>query len=189
MTLIVQTASGLSTADSYQTLLELDAYAEARGWADWLSADDEKKEAAAREATIYLDTIARYKGVRVNADQSTEFPRADLVDWSGYTITGVPGRVKRAHSLLAYRALSEGLYVDLDRGGAIASESVGPVSVSYRGDAPIGKMFREAMQLLAQYVRDPTELHMPYPGGTSKGETFAVGMHDGGESDLPEALP
>lgn len=179
MALIVQTNAGLSTADSYQSIVELDAYAEARGWADWVSADDERKEAAAREATIYLDTVARYKGVRLTADQSTEFPREGLVDWSGYTIAGVPGRVKRAHSLLALRALNEGLYVDLDRGGQIVSESVAGISVSYRPDAPIGKTFREAMQLLSQYVRDVMDLDMPHPGGVSGDPIFSIGMHDG----------
>ena len=179
MTLIVQTAAGLSTADSYQSLAEMEAYAEARGWADWLAAGEDAQEAAAREATLYIDTITRYRGIRLNADQSTEFPREGLSDWSGYTITGVPARVKRAHSLLALRALGEGLYVDLDRGGQVVAESVAGISVSYRPDAPIGKTFREAMQLLAQYVRGPADLYMPHGGDAAADGMFSVGMHDG----------
>lgn len=182
MALIVQTADGLSTADSYQTLAEMDAYAEARGWADWVDADDDAKEAAAREATLYLDTIARYRGVRLNADQSTEFPRTGLTDWSGYAVTGVPFKVKRAHSLLALRALGEGLYVDLDRGGKVIGESVAGISVSYAADAPIGKTFREAMQLLAQYVQSG-DLYMPLGAEPAVDGMFRIGIHDGPDAE------
>lgn len=187
MPLIVQTNLGAAGADSYVSLAEANAYFTARSNATWDAADDEVKEAALRAATQYVDTIVRYKGVRLSASQDLEWPRSGVTDWSGYEVAGVPSRVKQATSELALRALSEDLYVDLDRGGAISSESVGPISVSYRGDAPVGKTFRSAMQLLAPYVRAVDDLAMPHKGdGDAADPIFTIGMFDdnGGDERL-----
>ena len=183
MPLIVETGTGVTDADSYNTLPQLAQIASDRGWQDWLDEPDAaKREAAAREAALYLDTISRYKGRRLTPDQGLEFPRDGLVDWDGTPIVGLPARVRRAHALLARRALGAPLYSDLDRGGRIASESVaGAVSVSYFQDAPAGLVFREAMQLLAPFVRDDRLLAatQPLPPIDPEAETFRIGQFDG----------
>jgi hypothetical protein len=179
MTLTVESGAGDAGADAYVSLTYADAYFDARSNTTWAAATDDAKEAAIRYATAYIDTIARYKGVKTLSTQALEFPRTDLVDWSGYTITGLPTRVQQATCELALRALSEDLYVDLDRGGAIAAESVAGISVSYRPDATPGKTFRSAMQLLKPYMRAPDELAMPYDGGTTVDPMFSIGMLDG----------
>lgn len=182
MALTVEDGTGLSVADSYVALTYADAYAEARAWADWEAAGDDEKESALRQAAVYIDTIARYKGVRLKADQEREFPRSGLTDWSSYPVTGLPKRVRDAAVELARKALTESLYVDLDRGGQVASESVGPVSVSYFNGAPVGKMFRAAMQLLEPYVRDKSALYVSGAPASASGENFALGMHDGSDT-------
>lgn len=180
MALIVQNDTGtVALADSYQSLAELTAYATARGWTAWLSATVDKTEQAAREATLYLDTVVRYKGAQLTAGQATEWPREGVSDWSSRDVTGIPSRIKRAHSLLAFRALSESLYVDLDRGGRIASESVSGVSVSYFADAPEGKAFREAMALIEPFVREKNALFVGNATPEPEAGMFSIGMHDG----------
>ena len=187
MALIVETGLGVADADSYNTLAQLEQIAADRGWIDWINElVAAKKEAAAREAALYLDTISRYKGRRLKANQGLEFPREGLVDWDGTPITGLPSRVRRAHALLARRALAAPLYSDLDRGGRIASESVaGAVSISYFQDAPSGLVFREAMQLLAPFVRDDRLLAVP--GALAPidpaTETFRIGQFDGRDGE------
>jgi hypothetical protein len=184
MPLIVEDGTGLDEADAYVSVSYSNTFAESRGWTDWIAATDAACETAIREATAYIDTIARFKGLRLKASQMREFPRSDLADWSGYLVTGVPTRVKHATMELARKALSESLYVDLDRGGQVSAESVGPISVSYMPGAPVGKMFRAAMQLLEPFMRDRNQLYSMADSGAAtvpEQPIFSIGMHDTGD--------
>jgi hypothetical protein len=175
--LTVEDGTGLTNADSYVSLADFKAYCDGRGYGYTGSADD-VLEQKLRLASDYVDTIFRYKGMRLVNGQAREFPRTSLIDDSGYEVTGVPGRVLRATSELAFKGLTEDLYVDLDRGGRIASESVGPISVSYAADAPAGKTFRFAENLLRPYIRGDMDLMNPVFFGTSETPSFTKGMDD-----------
>lgn len=177
MPVIVENGTGLLDADSYVSLAEFKSWCSNRGYR-WEEAEDFQIEEQLRLATGWIDTYNRYKGTRLKAEQTLEFPRADLVDWSSHTITGVPHRVKQACCELAYKGLSEPLYVDLDRGGKITSESVGPLSVSYAADAPAGKVFMFAANLLKPYVRDPSQLKYSPWQEPEEGTHTTLGMHD-----------
>lgn len=161
MTLIVETGIGMPDAESYISVAEYRTYCDGRGMEN-ASATDVAVEQKLRIATGYIDTVRRYKGARLLASQSLEFPRDSLTDFGGLIVTGVPARVKRACAELAFKAFSENLYADLDRGGMVASQSVGPISVSYEAGAPVGKQFMEAMRLLDPYARDATVIGAPF---------------------------
>lgn len=190
MALIVQDDAGsVAGADAYVALTAFDSFAEKRN-RDVSPYSDEAKEAAIRAATQYIDTVSRYKGIRGSSGQTTEFPRTGLVDWSGWAADGVPARVKDACCELTWASLSSGedLYVDLDRGGRVASESVGPISVSYFADAAAGKVYRSAMNLLKPFVRDVAQAYPFFIGGaagqadtgaapTEMTPLFDTGMH------------
>lgn len=161
MTLIVEDGTGMDDAESYLSVVDFKGYCDKRG----LSYDgqtDEVIEQKLRIATGYIDTVKRYKGQRLLTEQSLEFPRASLTDWGGLPVDGVPGRVKQACAELAVKAFSENLYVDLDRGGMVTSQSVGPLSVSYSDKAPAGKSYMVAMKLLEPYTRDYLTIGKPY---------------------------
>lgn len=191
MALTVQNDTGTQAgADAYVSVATFESYSDNRNRTTVSDGtySDEAVEAAIRAATQYIDTIGRWKGVQVEDDQSTEFPRTGLTDWSGRTVSGIPQRVKDACCELAFKALSEELYEDLDRGGRVASESVGPISVSYFNDAPAGKTFRAAMKLLEPYMRDKSQLYAGHIGGaagqspvadapTELTEQFGLNMH------------
>ena len=187
MALVVEDGTGLAAADSYLSLTNIKLYWTNRGVDLAASYADAVLEAKAREAFLYINTIGRYKGVQLVDGQAGEFPREGLTDWNARTVTGLPKRVKDAFAELTRTALTESLYVDLDRGGKISAESVGPISVSYAFDAPAGKTFRAAMALLAPYVRDVSEQFAPFIGGVAGDATsiplFSVGMHDNGDVD------
>lgn len=161
MSLIVEDGSGRADAESYLSVADFTAYCTARGLT-FTAETDTVTEQKLRIATGYIDTVRRYKGSRTLAAQALEFPRAGLTDWGGLAITGVPARVKNACAELAYKAFTENLYVDLDRGGMVASQSVGPISVSYSDGAPAGKSFTAAIKLLEPYFRDAKEIGAPY---------------------------
>lgn len=191
MALAVQDDAGAQAgADAYISLAAWKAWADGRGRAYSGVYADAVIEAKLRAATQYIDTVSRWKGVKLTTTQTTEFPRASLSDWDGYSVEGVPQRVKDAACELTWSSLSSGedLYVDLDRGGQVAAESVGPISVSYFQSAPVGKTFRAAMALLKPYMRAAQQLYPGYTGGTAgqpdtreaPGEYtpyFDIGMH------------
>lgn len=177
MALIVETGTGLANADSYITLLAFQQFCDQRGY-NYDAFDDEVQEQKLRTATSYIDTIFRYKGARSKVEQALEFPRVDCLDWSSLPVTGVPLRVKQACAELAFKALTENLYQDQDRGGKVTSESVGPVSVTYADDAPIGKVWQLAHNLLQPFVRDKTLRRGPQTAALPESTYFNFGMHD-----------
>lgn len=177
MPLVVETGAGLPDADAYVSLTEFKAYCANRGYRveDF---EDFAIEASIRAAAEWVDTYYRYKGSRKLASQLREFPREGLTDWSGHPVTGVPPRVKQACLDLAYKGLTEPLYRDLDRGGMVVSESVGPISVTYAEGAPAGKLFVSAANLLKPYVREPNDFQFSPWTEPSTGPVATVGMHD-----------
>lgn len=161
MTLIVEDGTGLAEAESYLSVADFKGYCDKRGLS-YADQTDTVIEQKLRIATGYIDTVKRYKGQRLLTEQSLEFPRESLTDWGGLPVLGVPGRVKQACAELAYKAFTENLYVDLDRGGMVTSQSVGPMSVSYSDKAPVGKSYMTAMKLLEPYTRDYLIIGRPY---------------------------
>jgi len=161
MTIIVEDGSGMANAESYLSVSDFKAYCDNRGMS-YASQTDAVIEQKLRIATGYIDTVKRYKGQRLLSAQSLEFPRASLTDWGGIAVEGVPGRVKQACAELAYKAFTENLYTDLDRGGMVTSQSVGQISVSYADGAPVGKSFMSAMKLLEPFFRDSSTIGKPY---------------------------
>lgn len=177
MALIVESGAGLPSADAYISLTFFKTYCSQHNYRVE-EAEDFAIEAAIRLATGWIDTYNRYKGSRLLAEQALEFPRADLIDWSSHPVTGVPHRLKHACAELAYKALSQSLYSDLDRGGMVQSESVGPISVTYAAGAPPGKVWQYAQKILEQYIRDPLDFNGPLWTTPDTGYQFTIGMND-----------
>lgn len=188
MVLVVEDGTGKADAASYVDAAGLAAYAAANGY-DLGTADTARQEQALRKATRYLDTFRRYKGQRLVASQRLEFPRSGLSDWSGLVVEGVPARVMDACCELAVANLAGvSLYQNLDRGGAIRSESVGPISVTYADGAPAGMVFAEAENLVAPFVRDLKSIRpAPFFGAGDLMPAFEISGMDI-ERDGPDVL-
>lgn len=128
----VQDDDGLvSEANAYADLSFVRAYHLDRG-RDLSSTADSDLQVAIIKATQYVDTRYTFPGSRQNRDQSTEWPRLDVTDRSGYLVDGIPRAVKQATAELANRALTEDLLADPtrdDSGRAVLSKSegVGPI--------------------------------------------------------------
>lgn len=185
MALVVETGTGLPDAEAYVTVAEFKDYCDKRGLS-YAGKADLEIEQKVRLGTDYVDTISRYKGNRLSPQQALQFPRANLFDWGGVEVAGLPLKVKQATSELAYRALSGELYEDLDRGGMVQSESVGDISVTYAEGAPRGKWFTAAMAMLQQYVRDEKSSRPSPRYGTSETAYYGFDMmaNPGPASDL-----
>lgn len=176
MALVIETGAGLSDADSWVEVAAFKTWCASRGY-DVTAKSTPELEIALRIGADYVNTKWRYKGERLLAAQIMEFPRNNLVDHSGLTITGVPQRVKNAQMEAAFRSFSTSLYEVSDRGGMIKSESVGPLSQTFMDGAPAEKLFQQLAGWLNQYTRDENATdHTPYMVDLDNGPYFTTGM-------------
>jgi hypothetical protein len=176
MALIVEDGNSRVDADAYVSVDGFKLHCANWGY-DIAAFDDTKIEQAIRRATLYVDGH-RFKGTRAAAGQALEFPRENLVDWSGHAVAGVPRNVMAATAELAFKGLSGPLDKDEDRGGMVASKSVGPISISYEAGAPVGKTYTAAMKLIEQYLRKDGDRITGPSFVSPEAPTFTAGMHD-----------
>lgn len=106
MPLIVETGTGLATADSWISLEEANAYWTDRADADWLAATSTSREAALRNAADYLMYAYRWPGQAAVTGQRLPWPRAGVRSGvSYYSAMDIPSQVIDAQLLLAIEAL------------------------------------------------------------------------------------
>lgn len=130
MPLIVENGAGLATAESYVSVADCMAYAQAHGLA--FAGQEPAQEAALRNATIYLDGRYTFRGYRKTSEQALAWPRCRV------DAEGVPREVVSACCELATRAIAGSLWQDVAAGdpGAVTEETVGPITTTYA--APTG---------------------------------------------------
>lgn len=161
MALIVEDGTGLSNADSYQSLTAADSYAANFGLTAWSSLaaspgiDDTQKEVALRNATLNIDISRIYIGVKLNDDQSLEFPRSPEDE------IGMPQRVRDCAVILADLHVQG---IDLNEVAELIREiSVGvgksAVVESKKYDSPLlVSSTQKAYNLLRDYIEsDPND--------------------------------
>lgn len=152
----VEDGTGKTNANSYASLEEANAYHLLRGNADWTGADD-VKEAALIRATSYIDGAYSdsWPGYRSTGTQSLDWPRNEAIDVDGYHQSGVPTAVKVATIEAALVELvSAGVLTEAqERGGAIISETVGPISTTYANNAPSSTVYPVIKLALSRLVQ------------------------------------
>ena len=153
MPFTVEDGTGLSNANSYLAVADADSYFADRGNEDWAAQDTTAKEQALVRATFAINAWLRgkWRGAKFTATQSLAWPRSGVVDEDGYELAtdAVPQPVKDATAEVALIELTERfLQTSVDRSNMVASQSVGPISVTYRGDAPSIKYYPHVMAIL-----------------------------------------
>lgn len=118
MAFTVEDGAGLSSANSYVSVEDADAYFADRGNTEWAAATQQSKEIALVKATDYIETRfgSRFKGTKKYSTQALSFPRAGE--------SGVPQAVVKATCEYAVRALEIELAPDIvgdPRGLQVAS--------------------------------------------------------------------
>lgn len=153
MTIEVEDGTGKATAVSYISAVDATTYFSARGVEAWSDEDTTTQEQALVRATFALDSWlrGRWLGTKKTQTQALAWPRTDVVDEEGFEVSdaSVPVAVKQATCEVALIELTERfIQQSVSRDNTIASESVGPISVSYRGDAPTVKTYPHVEALL-----------------------------------------
>jgi len=142
MTLVVETGTGISTADAYATIVGVSEYNTAYvGDTAWSALDSAVQERYIRRATQFLDSEYQnsFVGKRANAAQSLEWPRADADGSNGQSWDSdeMPTQLLQATAEAALKLVSNtDFYTDVTETSGVEvskKEKVGPleVAVSY----------------------------------------------------------
>lgn len=185
MALVVEDGSGKANANAFVTVEAVGDYATAIGNSSWGAAAQAEQEAAIVRATLYLRNEQRYpyRGTKRSYAQRLPWPRTGAVEHRGLPVPedAIPPAIADACCELAIRELDSpgSLQPDAARGGAVVSESVGPISTTYAADAPTETVIRTVAGLLAPLLRcDGDTLPVPFVGGTETPLGVSVGFMD-----------
>lgn len=129
-TITAETGAGVSGANSYVTLAEVDAYLadydQANEWRDSTKAERETAILMAARA-MQATYNGKWRGTRATSGQGLDWPRSNVEDNDGWSVssTAVPQQVKDAQCELAsrHRTESTGVLPDITGGdGTIKRE-------------------------------------------------------------------
>lgn len=138
----INATAGSATANSFVTVTEVEAYADARlnssAWTD--ETDDDTKVRAIISATRELSTRSDWCGMRVTDTQALSWPRQYAEDpdspWPGslfFTTSEIPQRVKDATCELTIQLLAQGTtdFSLADTTSNVRVKTVGPLTTEY----------------------------------------------------------
>ena len=163
MSLIVETGAIVAGAESYISVTDASAYHLARGNNTWATISTAQMEEALRRGTDYMLQVYRHrwKGVRMSALQTLDWPRAYV--YLEPVITGanlefpnlvaddiVPAEVARACAELALKAAAGELYSDQSQG--VVREKIGPIEVEYDRNSPRAVRYSAIDALLRPFL-------------------------------------
>lgn len=147
ITLVVEDGTGLSSANSYDSVTNLRAYAALRG--ESIPSDNDscaiamvKAFDALLEESPFLRGM-KYVGRKANQFQAGAWPRVDarVEDWC-ISSTEIPRQLQQAQCAIAIEILNG---VDLlptvlpNDGGRVISETIGPISTTYVNQGAVGR--------------------------------------------------
>lgn len=152
----LNTDVGTADSESYVSVADYKAWADANG-TSYAGKTDTQIEQAARRATTFIDGAygRRFIGQRTNGRaQALCWPRIDAWDAENEEYIAsdeVPDEVVTATCEAIARELTKAgsLAPDLKRGGAVKSVKAGSVSVEFAGNAPAETTFKAIDHALA----------------------------------------
>lgn len=159
MALVIETGAGVTGANAYCAVADVDTYSTSRNQnTAWTALSTAAKEAAIVEATLYLETKFRYAGTKNSYGQGLSWPRLSAYDSSAAldipSLT-VPPAIKIACMDLALKSgLGTVILDDSARGGMTKMEKVGPLEVQYADNAPVGTDYGIEGLLKGIIIRD-----------------------------------
>jgi len=132
MALVIEDGSLPSGANSFVTVAEVRAFAEAR--ASTLDDTDGEIEAAAIRAMDFINAFrAQFKGTKVTGAQPLQFPRSGVtLDGFAVAETEIPGVLKAAQCQLALDALAGTELQPSGDGREVIREKVDVLETEYR---------------------------------------------------------
>lgn len=164
MAIVVEDGTGLSNADCYASVADLDAYLLKRG-VTLTQTEPEKEAALVIAAQDWIDGQHNFAGDKLVSAQALDFPRDEGV--------GLPADVVTANIKAAYMQIQGLLLVDystLNQQGVVTSESkaVGSLSKSQTFESGTAQYFSRLLP------KDLTNLLTPYLASGGFGRVYRV---------------
>jgi len=134
MSLIVEDGTVVAGAESYLSVADANTYWTNHGSPSaWTAASTAAKESALRYATQWVDERFWWGGVIHSTAQVLDWPRQSCYDDEGRLIddASIPWQVKQAVAEMAKAHIDAALNASLTRGGAVQSERVDVIEVTY----------------------------------------------------------
>ena len=157
-TLIVETGSGDSAANTYLSEADATAYFLDKGNAEWAAAIATKKQESLIVGTQFIDSQygRRWLGTRSVSTQRLSWPRANVIDYDGLIIspTSIPRKLKEATAEAALKSLV-GEIVENNVGGIKREmNKVGEIETEteYVGGKSASPSFTLILNLLADFI-------------------------------------
>ena len=141
ITITIEDGSNVANANSFVTVAEVRAYAEARGVT--LPVADDSLAVMLIKACDYLEAQAnRYQGEIANESQALQWPRIDVYisgSETAFPSNAIPKQLKSAQSSLVV-AISEGVDIMPNYSAAdfVTEETVGPITTKYADPTKVG---------------------------------------------------
>ena len=124
---------GATDANTYATLVEANAYMDARLHVEaWTAASPDNRNKGLLWATAQLDDLVTWYGYKVSTSQALRWPRSGLYDVDGQSITStaIPQFLKDATAEFAFHLLSEDRTLETNRDlEGFKSLKVGPLAI------------------------------------------------------------
>lgn len=147
MALIVEDGTGVSDANSYNSITEIRTYADLRGLS--LPTEDTEVEVLAIQAMDYLESYrGKYQGSKLSPTQPLQFPRTGVViDGYEFEPSPLPVLLKQAHA----QATAEAYETDLlpNPGQSVKKEKVDVIEVEYAEQLTSAVGFTKVENLIA----------------------------------------
>src|SRR5688572_3076401 len=153
--LVVETGAGITGADSFGTTASADTYLTTnRPGSAWDTTTTANKEKALRYAATWLDGRYEYPSTAILKTQAFGLPRATFYDRQGreWTPALQVARAFQAQCEAALAHIASALNEVRDRGGAVESIRVGPISKSWATSAAAGRTFPFIDGLMAPLI-------------------------------------
>lgn len=141
ITITIEDGSNVANANSFVTIAEVRAYAEARGVT--LPVTDDSLAVMLIKACDYLEAQAnRYQGEIANESQALQWPRIDVYisgSETAFPSNAIPKQLKSAQSALVV-AINEGVDIMPNYSAAdfVTEETVGPITTKYADPTKVG---------------------------------------------------
>lgn len=153
--LVIEDGTGLSNAESYWAITDVDDYFTSINNPNWSPLSDEIKEPLLRLGSRNLDLLYGYQfnGKILNQTQALLFPRTSFTDANGFKITGIPLRLKQATAELSLLQFTFDVAGPSDGSGNIMEEwtRIGTLqdrTFYFSPSSPIAQQLRKITLLL-----------------------------------------
>jgi len=156
MALTVETGQQSTTANSYVTVAGYDAYLNAR-YIGRTDISDAQAEAYILRAMDYFEQL-EFIGIKATELQALQFPRAYIsIDGYGVDSDEIPKQVVTAIYEIAY-GFEQGFGINDPIGREVSKESVGSLSVEYKGSSADRTLLPAASQALRKLIKSPVSV-------------------------------